>query len=479
MTNKPAHLGVTGDRRLWLVAILGIAALGMTLDLLGYWPGVMIDDARWQYQQAVDNAFEDWHPPVMAWIWRRLIGLMPGPGPMLILQLSLYWAGFALIGAWAWHRGRPGLGLALAAVGWVPAPLALMGTVIKDALMAGSLLMAVGLLLWREGARSRYVRQALSTGALAAIGLAAALRFNAFLACVPLVVAAVPRPWIKTKLRLAVVGIGAALLLLAIMPTINVLLGAQKTNVGSSLIIFDLGGITENSGTNQFPDLGADDPVAANHQCYDPHQWDGYSEWAAKPCPLDFDRFQFAVQHSHVSPTALWIRAIVAHPIAYARHRLAHFNVSTWFVVAKGPGAPGWEKSADNPWGFQVKPNNVLHGIGLLAAGVSRTPLGWPSVWISIALGAFILGASARLPIPIQAVAASSFLFGLGYAVFGVATGMRYHLWTISGGALAAVLTIGEMTNGGTTPSRLAVRLAAAVVAATSLVAIAARILVR
>jgi len=33
-----------------------------------YWPGIMIDDARWQYQQAVDNAYEDWHPPLMAWI---------------------------------------------------------------------------------------------------------------------------------------------------------------------------------------------------------------------------------------------------------------------------------------------------------------------------------------------------------------------------------------------------------------------------
>ena len=48
----------------------------------------MIDDARWQYQQSVDNAYEDWHPPLMAWIWHYLMLLEPGPGPMLVLQAA-------------------------------------------------------------------------------------------------------------------------------------------------------------------------------------------------------------------------------------------------------------------------------------------------------------------------------------------------------------------------------------------------------
>ena len=47
-----------------------IAGLGFGVVACAYWPGVMIDDARWQYQQAVDNAYEDWHPPLMAWTWR-------------------------------------------------------------------------------------------------------------------------------------------------------------------------------------------------------------------------------------------------------------------------------------------------------------------------------------------------------------------------------------------------------------------------
>src|SRR5690242_11558863 len=77
--------------------VIAIAAAGAVLVLIAYWPGIMIDDARWQYQQVVDNAYEDWHPPLMAWIWRHLTVIAKGPAPMLALQVLLYWAGFGLI----------------------------------------------------------------------------------------------------------------------------------------------------------------------------------------------------------------------------------------------------------------------------------------------------------------------------------------------------------------------------------------------
>ena len=115
----------TGEQRFPGFAILIIALLGAALICSAYWPGVMIDDARWQYQQALDNAYENWHPPLMAWVWHQLTFLASGPGPMLLLQLFLYWVGFALIGWAAWARGSPRLALALVAAGFLPAPFAL------------------------------------------------------------------------------------------------------------------------------------------------------------------------------------------------------------------------------------------------------------------------------------------------------------------------------------------------------------------
>src|SRR5260221_13697898 len=115
---------MTRSPRLLPIVILAIIALGFGLVAYAYWPGVMIDDARWQYQQAVDNAYEDWHPPLMAWVWRRLAFIVPGPAPMLLLQLLLYWAGIALIAWWAYRRGWRGAPPPPALPGARPAPAA-------------------------------------------------------------------------------------------------------------------------------------------------------------------------------------------------------------------------------------------------------------------------------------------------------------------------------------------------------------------
>lgn len=431
-------------RRRCLLLILALTGLGALLIAYGYWPGIMIDDARWQYQQAIDNSYEDWHPPLMAWAWRHMLAVATGPAPMFVLQLALYWTGIALMAGAACRRQRPRLAVLLALVGWLPAPLALMGTVTKDGLLAGLLASAAGLIFWRKDV-SGAVRAVLSTAAIVLLLLAAALRFNAFLACLPLVLAAAPDSFTRSRARLLASGLGATIALLSTGPVVSALLQAEHTDVEFSLIIFDLGGITEHTGVSQFPDMHVPKPVAANHACYDPLQWDGYSSWAARPCPLVFERFQSTVADRDINPIGLWLGAIARHPLAYAAHRLTHFNLSTWFLVAHGPPFTAWSKSVDNPWGFQVRSNAVLKAADSLASLAARTPLGWPACWICVALAAFFAATRAGLPREELALAASPFLYGLGYLVFGVATGMRYHIWTLTGAALAAAVIGSEI----------------------------------
>lgn len=464
--------------RAWLWAALAIVGAGFALIASAYWPGVMIDDARWQYQQSVDNAFEDWHPPIMAWVWRQLMLLVaPGPGPMLALQLLFYWGGFALLAGWAWRRRRPRLAVALACCGWIPAPLALGGTIIKDVWMAGCLVCATGLVVWRNDARSRIARLGFTVAAAIALLIAAALRLNAIFACLPLALTAAPRPFTRTWPRWIATAVFAALPLIAIGPAINAAVQADNTDVQLSLIIFDLGGITKHSRVDAFPDMGVKNAVAVNDRCYDPSEWDSYSDWAQKPCPLGFDRMQPMVDDEDFDPRSLWIHAIVAHPLAYAEHRLTHYNLETWLIVPRGPPFTAWSRSVDNPWRFRVHPNPVLRAVTAVADATGATPLGWPFFWISVALAAWMLAVAARLSDVAQAVAASSFLYGAGYAVVGVATGMRYYVWTISGAAIAAVLVIGELRANRFRPGRAVSLLAAGIVLVPLAIGIGARLL--
>lgn len=478
MTPSESSAAVRPNRhnRAFLLAILAITSIGFALLVSAYWPGVMIDDARWQYQQAVDNAYEDWHPPMMAWIWHHLLPLKAGPAPMLLLQALIFWTGIGLIAVWLYRHGKPTSAVAAALVGWLPAPFALLGSVTKDSLMAGTLVCAAGTLLWARSARHPLARRLLPAVTLIVLLFAASLRVNAFLACTPLAIGVLPAGFTRTIPRFIVTALALTAIFLAVPGVVAKALQAEDTDAELSLIIFDLGGITEHTGVSQFPDLNVRNPVAVNRGCYDPHEWDSYSSWAKRPCPLGFDRFQSLVDEGDIDPRMLWLKAIAAHPVAYAEHRLAHFNLSTWSVVPDNPVPTAWVRSVANPWGFQVKSNPALTTIDSIADATAVTPLGWPIFWIAMSLGILMFGRAAKLSGGAIAIAASAFLYGAGYLVFGVATGMRYYQWTIAGAGIAVVLAADEFARSGRRVDRPLCGLTIATVIVPTAIAAMARI---
>ena len=408
---------------------------------LSYWPGLMTWDSIRQYDQALNGGMDDWHPPLMEWIWSLFIPVKPGPAPMLLLQLALSGAGYGLLVGWALKRRRPVLAVALAACSLMPLATALMGAILKDSLMAAALLAATGLLAWCGKGRDWPLR----LGAAVLIALAAALRFNALLACAPLLVALFGQGARRTSPRLVASAILASGALALVMPIANHLIGAQKSGVELSLMIFDLGGITEHSHTDVFPPLGVADPVAVNHSCYSPVKWDTYSPWAAQTCPIGFDavRAWFAQHGGH--PALFWAKAVLTHPLAYAEHRLAHWNINARFLVRGQIERPALDRSIDNTWGYQVTANPLLAASDRLAGLSAWTPLGWPAVWMALALGVALVAPALPSRAVVLPLALSALLYGLGYGVLSVASELRYYLWTMIGAVLAAAMAISDM----------------------------------
>jgi len=291
------------------------------------------------------------------------------------------------------------------------------------------------------------------------------LRFNAFLATLPLTVALLPADWRRTPLRLAGVSVvGLAVMLLA-MPAANRLIGADRSDVELSLVIFDLGGITRHTGIDMFPPIGVPDPVAVNARCYRPEKWDSYSPWADPTCPINFDRIDAAVTERGLSPYRMLAAAALAHPIAYAEHRLTHFNINSRFLVHDEVQGPVPDRATDNDWHFTVARNPGLRIINQLTGWSIHSPLGWPIWWIALAAGLLML----RRYLPTRAVivplALSALLYGLGYLPFSVSSELRYHLWTITGTAIAAAFAVADIVGGAIVPRRsLALAMAPAIV---------------
>ncbi|MDB5713291.1 MAG: hypothetical protein JWO15_688 [Sphingomonadales bacterium] len=426
------------------ISLAIIVLLAAIVQASAYWPGLMTWDAIRQYDQALSGDFDDWHPPAMGWLWRQFSTAQAGPSPMLILQLSLYWTGFALLAARALRADRWGLAIALTVAALMPISLALMGAVLKDCLMAGALLSASGLLAWVRPGRDAWLRAI----AFALIFAAATLRFNAALACLPLAVALLPRRFHATWMRIAGCSVIMGLILFCVMPTANRLIGARSSGVETSLILFDLGGITEFSGVDVFPALPVANPVAVNHHCYSPVKWDPYSWWVDEPCPIGFELVRATLKTRHESATLLWIGAILAHPVAYAEHRLDHFNINTRFLVHDEIERPVQVTSVTNIWGYQVTPGLALATLDRAALAMAATPFGWPITWLAIALGVVIAAPglpSRNLALPL---ALSALFYGSGYLVVSVASEIRYHLWTMLAAAIACVFTISDVMNG-------------------------------
>jgi hypothetical protein len=465
LRKKRSMMTGTHKQRLSWSLLAGLAGTGITAQIAAYWPGIMIWDAIRQYGQAISGRFDDWHPPAFEWLWRQFLPIHDGPAPMLILQLVLYWGGFLLLGGWALSRGKRGLAVGVMLAALLPIPFALIGAVLKDSLMAGLLLTATGLLAWHQESGKRPLRIV----AIFLLLFAATLRFNAFVAGLPLLVALLPLRWRNTPARLMLTTLIAAIPLVMAVPVANRLLRAERSGVELSLIIFDLGGITYHSGVDAFPPQPITDPVAVNRLCYAPDKWDRYAWWGPAPCPIGFETIRAALKARHQSAYATWIGAIVAHPIAYAEHRLRHFNQSSYFLVRGEIPPPVFNHSDPNMWNEQVRPNAMLAAIDHVAAWSARTPIGWPIWWMAMAAGVLTLSPflpSRRLIVPI---ALSALLYGLGYLVVGVASEMRYHLWTMTGTLLATILATGDLLAGANVPRRRLMCASAPVVLVTIL----------
>src|SRR5438132_13309942 len=84
----------------WRVAVAGSA-----VTYLGYYPGLVRHDALNQLQQAQTGHFDDLFPPVMAWLWSKMIAIITGPEGFFLLLISLYWVGSFLRIRYVLHLG--------------------------------------------------------------------------------------------------------------------------------------------------------------------------------------------------------------------------------------------------------------------------------------------------------------------------------------------------------------------------------------
>jgi len=427
-----------------LLLILGLAALQITAF---HW-GVITPDTVDQFQQTLSGHYDDWHPPITAWIWHLIIKIYPGSAGILIFNIVLYWFGFGLFGRRLLREGKLIEAFLIIAIGALPIPFGQMGSILKDPFLLALCLVGAALITDPEGGPVSRL------AALLVLIVATAVRFNALFATLPLAIAMLPPGSFRTWPRRAAAVALPAMILIASTWLINVAaLQPHRSEPIFSLVNFDLGGIAAHGDGNPYPSMSDAETRQMTALCYTPGL---YNPQNSDACSTVEDGLRDYAHAHGVAATAIWFQAVSNAPFAYIAHRLDHLNQNWRFLLRHVPADAVYMMSEPNDIGLQFTPNALTVAIVKAAQAMAWSPLGRPATWIAVAI-ALLLG-SARFPSrdTIRVLSISALLYGAGYAAVSVAPDMRYNLWTMTAVMIASVFALGDFRRGARPPRKAA-----------------------
>jgi len=441
----PPPPAAAGRRFSWLSAPRAIGAVGLA-NLLAYLPGELSADAADQLAEARSGGVSDWHSPWLTVVWRQLLHVHDHPAGMLVLQLAMFWGGAMLLAHTLAAQGRQRaawgvLGLCLFPPFWF-----YNHYILKDTAFYSAMFLCAA--TWFAALNAAPARRRLWVGAAVAMTLLALpIRINGAFAMAGLLVGL----WVFTQARrtwvlLPALLVVSAALVLGVRAFNTGVLRAGPSDVMQSLQIHDLMGVQHFSR-----DTGVWGPYALGmdevDRCYTPYFWDTLSPTglcAGLRQHLGAPDGRFFTPEAIAQRGRLWRQAVQDHPWAYLQHRLHYFNSATYFIV------PALHARFSKQVRDGRRPDLMPYTArDVRLDWVKRNPLVWPITWLAAGAGVLILlwpratqTLNARFA---AAVAGSGLAYGLAYVVIGVATDVRYFLWTILATGLAAVVSHREL----------------------------------
>lgn len=294
-----------------------VFAVGYVLFLVFCYPGFMSFDSGLQLEQARGlTPITNWHPPVMAILWRICDTIIAGPFLMLVLQSGCLLAGMYLI----LRRVMSDRAAAIAAVLILLSPpvLPAMGVIWKDSQMAGFLMLSIAMF-------KRRTRVSLVAGCVL-VWLATAQRHNALAATLPILLLLFVwnESWPRWKRY------GSALVLWGAMTlsvsAANKLIADETEDVAASLLMTDIVGVIKFTPSYTNEQIHADTvgvpwkvDELRNHirQRYRP-----YLTWL----DLTIDVLWYPkTPETSAAVSSAWRRLVLKHPISYLQHRVRVF----------------------------------------------------------------------------------------------------------------------------------------------------------
>ncbi len=411
------------------------ALIAAIVNFIAFYPGILHHDA-WAYFRAVRaNDWTNWQPPLLGFLWIPLQKIYYGPQPMLVLFVAGYWTGFALLAIAIAERDRR-LAFWTFVAAFFPLAINFNGQLVKDISMAVCLLIAVALAAGIEFGWIRRKRLAIPAIWLFFVS-GAFMRANSLFGLPPLFeLAAGASSWRWVSLPVVRRAIIACLIAIAVVPghllADRYIYRVKDIQPISPLQVFDLAGITFNSGTDAFQGFFGPNFVQRNKGCYTPKHWDIYGwELNGVGCPEVYENLK---PRFGSDLGKLWLQGIAGHPFAYVQHRFAHFNRFLQFICTNCKEMVFTGAQSTNQEEFTFEPTLLYYGIDAAAQWLNDSPLGRPYVYLLICLAWTLAAFGIRDSIVRRVTllfALSGAMYVLGFLAVGIAQDYRYIFWTM------------------------------------------------
>jgi dolichol-phosphate mannosyltransferase len=433
--SRPGTAGTSVEPIYWLML------LGFIISILSFFPGWMSNDSLLQYREARAGQFNDWHPVLMAWWWRKLDQLYAGPALFLMQNLLLYWGAWGLLanaarkeaGKWAYL---------LPLVGLWPALFFLLGEIWKDIAFACCLFMAWAILInawYWERRPLAFERAAL----LFLIAYSLGVKPNGVLA-VPFLIGF----WLFVEgwrrghfLGRALFALAATGLLLGIPAIVTKNVPVKHNSPIQYTQVYDLLAISAATNQNLLPRY-INERAKLSLDELTKHYHVGDNNALFYGLTKDLTGLRAPTQQDLGELRSSWIRAIRQHPGIYLRHRMDNF-LSLLRIGTTGAAYVANAVVVENEFGITFSANRISNW---LSEQPERRPwIFYP--WIYVLLLAFssiVLLVSGRHRTLAVLMSASAFAFIAPHVFIAPASDFRYLYYVYFCSLILFVLAVAQ-----------------------------------
>jgi hypothetical protein len=407
---------------------------GWVLFVLYCFPGYMSYDSGDQLEQARGmRPLTNWHPPVMAILWRICDWLIAGPFLMLVIQSVTLLAGMFLI----LRRVLSERGAAVAAVLILLSPPVIcnMGVIWKDSQMAGFLMLAIAFMM--DKTRGKMI------AGCALLWLATAQRHNALAATLPILLLLFVWKDGLARWKRYVLAVGVWVAITVSTMLVNNALVETKEDVFASLAMNDIVGIVRfqkdytdeqlRADTPGVPWRGEDRLVERSRKLYNP-----IMTWLDVCGPAGVLDYPTTADQS-AAVRAAWQKMVFAHPRAYLKHRWKTFLAE--LRVIRKYNFYIWWNIVDTPRRADKLRHNAIHTPVQTAwmdmqVALADTPVYW--AWVYFVAGIALVWPLRRdklgLTVVLSGILCEAFLLPVAPAI-----DYRYSHWMVTCTIVAAV----------------------------------------